>query len=70
MGDDGVVHIIADTGVMHKTLAGMDLSRAQLLSDVSTFWLTRSRSIPSSVECLFVTILWQNCSCLDRKIRC
>ena len=45
MGNDGVVHIIADEGVMHKTLAGIDFSRAQLLSNVSTFWSTRSRFV-------------------------
>ena len=49
VGNDGVIHVVADEAVMQETLACLDFARAQLLSDVSSFWFNRSRSVPRVV---------------------
>lgn len=44
MGNDGVLHLVADEETMERALNSLDFPRAQILSDVASFWLVRSRS--------------------------
>ena len=45
IGEDGVVHLVAEEGTIIQALLSLDLQQAKLLSDVTSFWLQRSRAL-------------------------
>jgi len=60
VADTGVVHIVADRDeIASKLLGSLDLSRAQLLARVSTFWAVRSRVLANALcSLLSVENVW------------
>jgi len=43
VGEDGTVHLVAVEGQVGRTLRSLDLERARLLAQVTTFWDRRAR---------------------------
>uniref|UniRef100_A0A061QW88 Uncharacterized protein n=1 Tax=Tetraselmis sp. GSL018 TaxID=582737 RepID=A0A061QW88_9CHLO len=59
VGDDGVVHLVADRATMRAAIRALDISRAQLLTRLSQYWLQRVQSLtPAVTELLRVENVW------------
>ena len=41
VGDDGRIHVVADSSTMRQQLAALDLDRARTLTEASYFWIRR-----------------------------
>ena len=58
IGEDGTVHMVAEDGQVEGVLGGLDLERARLLAQVTSFWEGRARWISNSnFQCFLPALL-------------
>eukprot|EP01025_Chloroclados_australasicus_P055430 TRINITY_DN670_c0_g1_i1.p1 TRINITY_DN670_c0_g1~~TRINITY_DN670_c0_g1_i1.p1 ORF type:complete len:580 (-),score=66.70 TRINITY_DN670_c0_g1_i1:565-2304(-) len=59
IGEDGVLHVIADRSSTKRQIQALDLARARLLSKLSTFWEMRVQDLaPQLQQLLGVENVW------------
>lgn len=56
---DGMLHLLADRAIIRSAIKSLDISRAQLLTRLTRFWLQRVQKLtPAVTDLLRVESVW------------